>query len=221
MDKSTPFSSLTELSNAVASGDVGPVELTESYLSRIEALDGKLNAFRMTTPERALDEARAAESMLAKGQTLGPLHGLPYAAKDLYDVAGLPTSAGAKILEGAIAQQDCDTVRQLRQRGMVLLGKTNTVQFAYGGVGINHDHGTPHNPWNETPCAPGGSSSGSGRSRCGHGSHGTRHGHGRVRAYSPRRFAEFLGSRRPLVESVGPACIRCLGAWTAWALWPA
>lgn len=162
MDKSTPFSSLTELSNAVASGDVGPVELTESYLSRIEALDGKLNAFRMTTPERALDEARAAESMLAKGQTLGPLHGLPYAAKDLYDVAGLPTSAGAKILEGAIAQQDCDTVRQLRQRGMVLLGKTNTVQFAYGGVGINHDHGTPHNPWNETPCAPGGSSSGSG-----------------------------------------------------------
>ena len=162
MDQSTPFSSLTELSNAVASGDIGPVELTESYLSRIEALDGKLNAFRMATPERALDEARAAESMLAKGQTLGPLHGLPYAAKDLYDVAGLPTSAGAKVLEGAIAEHDCDTVRQLRQRGMVLLGKTNTVQFAYGGVGINHDHGTPHNPWNETPCAPGGSSSGSG-----------------------------------------------------------
>jgi aspartyl-tRNA(Asn)/glutamyl-tRNA(Gln) amidotransferase subunit A len=155
------FQSLSDLSRMVARGDVGPVALTEHYLGRMSSLDSKLNAFRMPTPERAMDAAKAAESLLARGQSLGPLHGLPYAAKDLYDVAGLPTTAGARVLEETNASADCNTVARLSQAGMVLLGKTNTVQFAYGGVGINHDHGTPHNPWHATPRAPGGSSSGS------------------------------------------------------------
>lgn len=157
-----PFATLAAIARQLASGEVSSTELTESYLRRIEAMDDKLNAFRMVTGDRAMDAAAAADKLRASGQTLGPLHGIPYAAKDLYDVAGLPTSAGAKVLETNLAERNCRTVDDLQAAGMVLLGKTNTVQFAYGGVGVNHDHGTPHNPWSETLHAPGGSSSGSG-----------------------------------------------------------
>jgi aspartyl-tRNA(Asn)/glutamyl-tRNA(Gln) amidotransferase subunit A len=158
----TYYTSLTQLSDAISKREISPVELARCYVERIEAIDGHLNAYRLPTPERAMDEAEAAQKLLERGQSLGPLHGIPYAAKDLYDVAGLPTSAGARVLENNMAQSDSDTVARLRRAGMVLLGKTNTVQFAYGGVGINHDHGTPHNPWHEEARAPGGSSSGSG-----------------------------------------------------------
>ncbi|NKC12554.1 MAG: amidase [Gammaproteobacteria bacterium] len=156
------FLSLEQLAQALRSKTVSAVEITEHFLDRMQALDGPLNAFRLTTPERAVDAAKAAQLLLERGQARGPLHGLPYAAKDLYDVAGLPTSAGARVLENAVAGRDCATVARLAQAGMVLLGKTNTVQFAYGGVGINHHHGTPHNPWHPQAHAPGGSSSGSG-----------------------------------------------------------
>lgn len=140
---------------------LSPVELTEHLLARMEALDGKLNAYRLPARERALAEARAAESALRGGQDLGPLHGIPYAAKDLYDAKDMPTTAGTHLLEGHKAGQDSAAVHRLARAGMIFTGKTNTVQFAYGGVGINHDHGTPHNPWHETPHVPGGSSSGS------------------------------------------------------------
>jgi len=108
-----------------------------------------------------MGEARAAETALQCGQDLGPLHGIPYAAKDLFDVRGLPTTAGTSLLETNIAAEDATAIRRLTQAGMIMLGKTNTVQFAYSGVGINHDHGTPRNPWHQTHYVPGGSSSGS------------------------------------------------------------
>jgi aspartyl-tRNA(Asn)/glutamyl-tRNA(Gln) amidotransferase subunit A len=144
------------------SGTLSPVELTEHFLQRLEALDGTLHAFRLVTRERALAMARAAELALQAGQDVGPLHGMPYAVKDLFDVKGLPTTAGSNLLQDNIATADASVVRRLEQAGMILLGKTNTVQFAYGGVGINHHHGTPHNPWHRTHHVPGGSSSGSG-----------------------------------------------------------
>ena len=155
------FRTLAGLAQGLDGGEFSAVELTEVYVRRIEAMNGQLNAFRLPTPERALDAAAAADKLRARGQRAGPLHGVPYAAKDLYDVQGLPTSAGACVLEDAIAKADCRTVQQLSAAGMVLLGKTNTVQFAYGGVGVNHDHGMPHNPWHSERHAPGGSSSGS------------------------------------------------------------
>ena len=102
-----------------------------------------------------------AEIALKNGASLGVLHGIPYAAKDLFDVKGVPTTAGTHLLAKNIAAQDSTVVRKLAAAGMVLLGKTHTVQFAYGAAGINHDHGTPHNPWHGVPHAPGGSSSGS------------------------------------------------------------
>jgi aspartyl-tRNA(Asn)/glutamyl-tRNA(Gln) amidotransferase subunit A len=156
------WQSISALSQRIRSGTLSPVELTEHYLSRIAAMDHTLHAFRLVTRERALAQARAAELALRAGADLGPLHGIPYAAKDLFDVKGLPTTAGANLLHNNIATADATVIRRLAQAGMILLGKTQTVQFAYGGVGINHQHGTPHNPWQRTPHAPGGSSSGSG-----------------------------------------------------------
>ncbi len=98
---------------------------------------------------------------MSAGIDRGPLHGIPYAAKDLYDVAGTPTTAGCPLLESNFAKRDCAVIRKLNDAGAVLLGKTITVQFAYGGAGINNQQGTPHNPWTREPRLPGGSSSGS------------------------------------------------------------
>ena len=154
--------SILELGRRLRSGETSAEELVRHALGRIEALDPKLNAFRLVCAERAIASARAADGQLRAGVDLGPLHGIPYAAKDLYDVAGLPTSAGCRLLEDHIAKSDATVIHRLSRAGMVLLGKTNTVQFAYGGVGVNHDHGTPHNPWHATHHVPGGSSSGSG-----------------------------------------------------------
>ena len=156
------FLPISELSRRIHGGTLSAVALTTHYLERIAALDGRLNAFRLVTRERALAEAQAAELVLKAGRDIGPLHGIPYAAKDLFDVKGLPTTAGSNLLRDNIAAEDSTVTARLAQAGMILLGKTNTVQFAYGGVGINHDHGTPHNPWHAIHHAPGGSSSGSG-----------------------------------------------------------
>ncbi len=156
------WQTISELSQRIHNRTLSPVELTEYFLARLEALDGTLHAFKLVTRERALAAAQAAELALRAGEDVGPLHGIPYAAKDLFNVKGLPTTAGSHLLEHNIAPADATVIRRLQHAGMILLGKTHTVQFAYGGVGINHHHGTPHNPWHAVPHAPGGSSSGSG-----------------------------------------------------------
>jgi aspartyl-tRNA(Asn)/glutamyl-tRNA(Gln) amidotransferase subunit A len=160
-DRALAFESISSLSAQIRAGQLSPVTCAEAMLRRIDALDGRLRSFIRVMPERALAQARAAESASKSGAELGPLHGIPYAAKDLFDVKGVPTMAGTHVLADNIAAQDSTVVRKLAAAGMVLLGKTHTVQFAYGAPGINHDHGTPHNPWHPIPHAPGGSSSGS------------------------------------------------------------
>ncbi|MDH3598816.1 MAG: amidase [Candidatus Tectomicrobia bacterium] len=161
-DMPLPVQTISDLARQMQAGSLSPVDLTQQCLARLDALDGTLNAFRLVDRERALAAAQAAELVLRAGQDVGPLHGIPYAVKDLFDVKGWPTTAGSNLLRGEIATEDSAVTARLARAGMVLLGKTNTVQFAYGGVGINHDHGTPHNPWQETHYVPGGSSSGSG-----------------------------------------------------------
>src|SRR5258706_578398 len=162
MSDATPaFESITALSARIGSGRLSPVTIVEELLGRIDALDGRLRSFIRIMPERALAQARAAESALKSGAGLGILHGIPYAARNLEDVGGIHWPAGTYVLANNIAGQDCTVVGKLAAAGMVLLGKTHTVQFAYGASGINHDHGTPHNPWHALPHAPGGSSSGS------------------------------------------------------------
>jgi aspartyl-tRNA(Asn)/glutamyl-tRNA(Gln) amidotransferase subunit A len=161
-ETSIEFATIAEVGSQIRTGAVSPVKLAEAHLDRIAALDKRLHAFITVTRDRALVEARAAEGLLRGGCDLGPLHGIPYAVKDLYDVKGMATTAGTRLLDANLASQDCTAVRRLSAAGMVLVGKTHTVQFAFSGIGINHDQGTPHNPWSPTPMAPGGSSSGSG-----------------------------------------------------------
>jgi aspartyl-tRNA(Asn)/glutamyl-tRNA(Gln) amidotransferase subunit A len=156
-----PDLTIGELGRQIRAGALSPVALTEQLLERIASLDGALGAWRLVLKDRALAEARAAEAALKAGSDLGPLHGIPYGTKDLIDVKGYPTTAGWPGREGHRAAEDATVTRRLAQAGMVLLGKTNMVQFAYGGVGINHHHGTPRNPWDgKTHRVPGGSSSG-------------------------------------------------------------
>lgn len=159
-DSTTAFQSIASLSAHFKAGTAGPVAWTEQLLSRIHALDGKLHAFIRVMPEHALAQARAAEQAIKDGKA-GPLAGIPYAAKDLFDVGGVPTMAGTHLRAGHVAGEDCTVVGKLAAAGTVLIGKTHTVQFAYGAAGLNHDHGTPHNPWHPIPHNPGGSSSGS------------------------------------------------------------
>jgi len=155
------YQTITDLADSLRKGEITSTHLIEKLLDRIDSLDGQLNAFKLTCPEKAIEQARAADQDLADGKDTGVLHGIPYAVKDLFDVKGLPTAAGSRLLEKNTAAEDSRAVQRLSEAGMILSGKTNTVQFAFSGVGINHDHGTPHNPWSRTPHIPGGSSSGS------------------------------------------------------------
>ena len=155
------YQSITELAEGLRSGEMTSTRLVQHLLERISLFDGKLNAFRVTCPERALEQAQAADRRRKDAKPAGILSGIPYAVKDLFDVQGLPTTAGARLLENNIAAADSQAVTRLCRAGMILSGKANTVQFAFSGIGINHDHGTPHNPWSRTHHIPGGSSSGS------------------------------------------------------------
>ena len=153
--------SLRALGRAYRDGSLTPLGATRHFLQRIEALDPTLKAFTAVTRERALAEATRASEELGRGEDRGPLHGVPYAVKDHFDVAGVATMVGCSLLADNIAAADCAAVTKLSAAGMVLLGKCHTVQFAGGITGVNQDLGTPHNPWKEEHHAPGGSSSGS------------------------------------------------------------
>ena len=156
------YQTITELAALLRKREISCVELVQHFVSRINLLEDQLNAYRQLCTRRALDHAQAADEAFKAGNDQSLLQGIPYAVKDLIDVKGLATTAGARIFEQQIAAEDATVIRRLDQAGMVLLGKTNTVQFAFSGVGINHDHGTPHNPWSHKHYLPGGSSSGSG-----------------------------------------------------------
>jgi aspartyl-tRNA(Asn)/glutamyl-tRNA(Gln) amidotransferase subunit A len=160
-DRPIHYLTLTELTGRYRDHSLSPVEVTRHLLERIQKLDPRLKSFLQLTPERALKEARQAEQSWLKRVDPGPLCGLPYAVKDLFDVQGVPTTAGTRLRNDVLARSDSWAVQRLARAGMVLIGKTQTVQFAYGGVGINHDQGTPLNPWKQRPHVPGGSSSGS------------------------------------------------------------
>ncbi len=155
------YLTISDLIRRYRDRSLSPVEVTRHLLERIQKFDPRLKSFLLLTPERALKEARRAEQAWLKRDDPGPLCGVPYAVKDLFDVQGVPTTAGTHLRKNAVARSDSWAGQRLSRAGMVLLGKTQTVQFAYGGVGINHDQGTPLNPWKRRPHVPGGSSSGS------------------------------------------------------------
>ncbi|HYU13040.1 MAG TPA: amidase, partial [Stellaceae bacterium] len=127
------------------------------------ALDGKLHSFITITAERARAQARQAEQEFASGKGRGPLHGIPIAIKDLVEIEGEVAMGGTAAWRNRIALHTATLLRRLLAAGMINLGKTHTVEFAYGGWGTNQHLGTPWNPWDpEVARTPGGSSSGSG-----------------------------------------------------------
>jgi aspartyl-tRNA(Asn)/glutamyl-tRNA(Gln) amidotransferase subunit A len=129
-------------------------------VANVERLDPTLVAFITSTPDRALTDAARADAELAQGVDRGPLHGIPVALKDLYDQAGLPTTAGSKIFRHNIAREDSVVTARLRAGGAVLLGKTNLHEWAFGVTNQNPHFGDTKNPWDHTRI-PGGSSGGS------------------------------------------------------------
>ena len=155
------FLGAAELGRRLRRRELSPVEVTRAHLERIAALDAGLNAFVRVAAERALEEARTAERELAAGAVRGPLHGVPLALKDLFDTAGLATTAGSRILAGNVPARDAAAVARLRGAGLVLLGKTNLHEFAFGVTTDNPHHGPCRNPWDRGR-SPGGSSGGSG-----------------------------------------------------------
>lgn len=154
------FLSATELAALVRSKQVSPVELVRLYLERIDRLDGRLRAYITVAAEAALDEARKAEAALMRGEAPGPLHGVPVAVKDQFDVAGMPTTCGSRILAGHVPGETATTVARLAEAGAIVLGKLNLTEFALGGT-VDFPFGQPRNPWN-LDHEPGSSSSGSG-----------------------------------------------------------
>ncbi|MGI9326088.1 MAG: amidase [Pseudomonadales bacterium] len=152
---------ITEAARALQSREISPVELTQAYLDRIEALNPSINAYITVTAKRALLDAQRACDELTAGKSRGPLHGVPIGLKDLYETAGIRTTGGSKIHADHTPTQDCTAAQKLRDAGSVLLGKLNTHEYAYGVTTNNPHYGATHNPWNLAHI-PGGSSGGSG-----------------------------------------------------------
>jgi aspartyl-tRNA(Asn)/glutamyl-tRNA(Gln) amidotransferase subunit A len=146
---------------SIKSGDVTCAEVVAACLSRIEARDRELRAFVAVFPEAAMARAQLLDEERSKGKIRGPLHGLPVAIKDLADISGHTTGFGATCYSSVPAVQSAPFIRALEDAGAIIVGKTHTVQFAFGSWGTNYALGTPINPAGEGCLSPGGSSSGS------------------------------------------------------------
>ncbi len=155
------FLTIARASELVRTRRLSPVELTRTYLDRIAALDGQLNAFITVTAERALDQARRVEDEIAQGRYRGPLHGIPFALKDIYDTTGIPTTGHSRVCIDRVPGRDATAVRKLYDAGAILLGKLATHEFAHGGPAFDLPWPPARNPW-DTARFTGGSSSGSG-----------------------------------------------------------
>ena len=154
------FSSISELSELIRARKVSPVDVTRATLDRIEKFNPELNAFITVTRESAMKSAQEAESEIQQKKWRGPLHGVPIAVKDLFDTAGIRTTAGSAVFKDRVPDQDAEVIRKLKAAGAVLVGKTNMHEFAFGGSSLVTAFGGVHNPWDLGRIA-GGSSGGS------------------------------------------------------------
>jgi aspartyl-tRNA(Asn)/glutamyl-tRNA(Gln) amidotransferase subunit A len=152
---------LAEASSLIKRKEVSPLELTEACIARSQALDPKLNAYMAKTFETALVDAKAATEEIARGKRRSPLHGIPFGLKDLYETAGVVTTAGSKLRENYVPREDAFVVTRLKHAGAVLMGKLNMHEWALGATNINKHFPSPRNPWDPERIS-GGSSGGSG-----------------------------------------------------------
>lgn len=219
------YSSLREAARRIQSREISPVELTQSMLDRIAAIDPKLKSYATPMPEQALEAAKRAEDEIQRGMYRGPLHGVPIAVKDLCYTKGVRTMAGTSIYAGFLPDHDATVVTRLSQAGAVLLGKLNLTEGAMAGYNPARD--IPVNPWREDLWA-GASSSGSGVATAAglcYGSIGTDTGgsirypsaangivglkptYGRVSRYGVFPLAESLDHVGPMVRRAGDAAV--------------
>src|SRR5438046_6679194 len=226
--------SVSELAKRIESKKLSPVDLTEAYLDRSQKLGPRFNAYARLTPEIALEQAKAAEKEIQRGHYRGPLHGIPYAAKDLLAVKGLPTTWGAKPYANQVFDYNATVIDHLRGVGAVMLGKASMIELA-GGIGYRFAsaslQGEAKNPW-DTTCWTCGSSAGSGAivaaglaafaigtetwgsiicpsAFCG--LSGLRPTYGRVSRYGAMALAPSMDKIGPMASSA-EACVRLFGA---------
>lgn len=150
---------LVRMASLVRSGELSPVDLVTAHLRQIEKQNPRLNAFVSVLAEEAFQAARAAAEAVARGEPLGPLHGVPVTIKDSFDIAGRPTLCGSRLRRGHRAIHDSTAVTRFRRAGAIILGKTNTPEFLYNWETDNHVTGRTNNPW-DLERTPGGSSGG-------------------------------------------------------------
>lgn len=152
---------IREAGAALREGTLSAITLTESVLARIEATEPAINAYITITAERARAAAARADAELQAGRDRGPLHGIPFALKDLYDTAGIRTTAGSSFLRERVPAENAFVVTKLNDAGIVLTGKLNLHEFAFGTSSLNPHYGDVRNPWDPERIA-GGSSGGCG-----------------------------------------------------------
>lgn len=218
--------SFSEIASAVQTKKTSAVEVAKHFQARIESLDPKLNSFILKNP-RALDEAKAIDERIAKGEAVGPLAGVPFGIKDMFCTKGLQTTAASKILEGFVPPYDSTVVARLKKAGAVVMGKLNLDEFAMGSSNETSAFGAVRNPWN-TEHVPGGSSGGSAAAQAARlvaGTVGTDTGgsirqpasfcgivgvkptYGRVSRYGIVAYASSLDQAGPMVSSVSDAAL--------------
>ena len=150
-----------QASELLRTQQLSPVELTRAFLDRIKATDDQLHSYLLVLQEQALADARVAEAEIRRGEYKGPMHGIPFALKDLYDTAGVRTTSGSRVDIDRVPAEDATTTARLKAAGGILLGKLAMHEFALGGPDFTTPFEPARNPWN-TAHVTGGSSSGSG-----------------------------------------------------------
>jgi Asp-tRNA(Asn)/Glu-tRNA(Gln) amidotransferase A subunit family amidase len=155
------FTPATELAHRIREGRLSPVRVVENSLARIAEVNPKLNCFCFTYPDEAMEKAKQAERAVKRGDKLGPLHGVPIAIKDLTPTKGKRTTLGSYCFENWVPDRNAVIVDKLEAAGAIMVGKTNTPEFAYSSFTESPLWGITRNPWNPAR-APGGSSGGSG-----------------------------------------------------------
>ena len=158
MSEDIYYADATELAERIRSKLLSPVEVMSAFLDRIEAVNPKLNAV-VTAADDAMERAREAEAAVARGDVLGPMHGVPFTIKDCIDTEGVRTTRGSKLFEDRVPDVDAPVVRRLKDAGGILMGKTNMPEFALWWETANAVFGRTENPWKASR-TPGGSSGG-------------------------------------------------------------
>src|SRR5712664_1743353 len=212
------YLTVSELAKRIESKKISPVELTQAYLDRSQKLGPRFNAYARLTPEIARAQAKAAEKEIQRGHYRGPLHGIPYAAKDLLAVKGVPTTWGAKPYANQVFDYNATVIDHLNRVGAVMLGKASMIELA-GGMGYRFAsaslQGEAKNPW-DTACWTCGSSSGSGAIVAAGlaafgGISGLRPTYGRVSRYGAMALAPSMDKIGPMARSAED-CARIFAA---------